>query len=109
MKPRKGDALLFFSMDPMNRHVDALSQHEGCPVLAGTKWSATIWMHRGQFRAQNLRPQACAAANDNCSGWAQTGECEKNPQYMQKNCRVSCRVCTPCQENDVLCQRKNIK
>jgi hypothetical protein len=29
--------------------------------------------------------------NVNCSSWASTGECAKNPNYMLPNCPVSCR------------------
>jgi hypothetical protein len=28
--------------------------------------------------------------NDSCSGWADTGECEKNPNYMLSMCSASC-------------------
>lgn len=28
--------------------------------------------------------------NDNCSGWANSGECEKNPNYMLSMCAASC-------------------
>jgi len=28
-----------------------------------------------------------------CIKWAKNGECEKNPDYMLKNCRQSCEVC----------------
>jgi hypothetical protein len=28
--------------------------------------------------------------NDNCSGWADSGECEKNPNYMLTSCAASC-------------------
>jgi len=28
--------------------------------------------------------------NDNCSGWANSGECEKNPNYMLSMCSASC-------------------
>jgi hypothetical protein len=28
--------------------------------------------------------------NDNCSGWADSGECEKNPNYMLSMCSASC-------------------
>jgi hypothetical protein len=28
--------------------------------------------------------------NDNCSGWANSGECEKNPSYMLNMCSASC-------------------
>jgi hypothetical protein len=28
---------------------DTSSLHAGCPVIKGTKWSATKWMHVGKF------------------------------------------------------------
>ena len=40
MKPRQGDALLFYSQTP-NGTLDTLSLHSGCPVIHGNKWSAT--------------------------------------------------------------------
>ncbi|KAK6117345.1 hypothetical protein DH2020_048936 [Rehmannia glutinosa] len=39
-EPRKGDALLFFSLYP-NAVPDPASLHAGCPVDEGEKWSAT--------------------------------------------------------------------
>ena len=42
-KPRAGDALLFWSIHPdMTR--DKHSLHGGCPVVKGTKWTATKWI-----------------------------------------------------------------
>lgn len=41
-----------------------------------------------------------------CASWASRGECTRNPYYMQKNCRRSCRLCTqntPCVDNNPLC------
>jgi hypothetical protein len=40
VKPRQGDALLFYSQTP-NGTLDTLSLHSGCPVIRGNKWSAT--------------------------------------------------------------------
>jgi prolyl 4-hydroxylase len=40
VKPRKGDALLFWSAKPSG-DLDASSLHAGCPVIKGDKWSAT--------------------------------------------------------------------
>jgi len=43
-QPRKGDALLFFSMHP-NGTFDKHALHGGCPVgTADTKWVATKWI-----------------------------------------------------------------
>lgn len=42
-----------------------------------------------------LATAACAAAlaadlHESCRTWAESGECESNPQYMQENCASSC-------------------
>jgi len=39
---------------------------------------------------------ATAACNDlqsDCAGWAQRGECSKNPRFMLSSCRKSCGAC----------------
>lgn len=35
----------------------------------------------------------CADKNENCAGWKERGECEKNPEYMDSNCQKSCEKC----------------
>ena len=42
-KPRAGDALLFWSIHP-DMTTDKHSLHGGCPVIKGTKWTATKWI-----------------------------------------------------------------
>jgi prolyl 4-hydroxylase len=46
--PRKGDAILFYSLQSDNQ-LDPTSLHGGCPVVAGEKWSATKWMRVGKY------------------------------------------------------------
>ncbi len=36
----------------------------------------------------------CVDNNVNCGYWAGVGECQRNPAYMNVNCRRSCRLCT---------------
>lgn len=50
VKPKMGDALLFWNLKP-DCSVDPLSMHGGCPVINGSKWLATKWIHtkRVQF------------------------------------------------------------
>ncbi|KAI3875771.1 hypothetical protein MKX03_023694 [Papaver bracteatum] len=48
VKPKKGDALLFWSLKP-DATKDMSSLHGGCPVIKGNKWSSTKWMHVGEF------------------------------------------------------------
>ncbi|BBN11699.1 prolyl 4-hydroxylase [Marchantia polymorpha subsp. ruderalis] len=43
VKPKQGDALLFYSMFP-NGTFDAAALHGSCPVVAGEKWVATKWI-----------------------------------------------------------------
>uniref|UniRef100_A0A9I9CXL2 procollagen-proline 4-dioxygenase n=1 Tax=Cucumis melo TaxID=3656 RepID=A0A9I9CXL2_CUCME len=97
VRPKLGDALLFFSMNP-NVTPDATSYHGSCPVIEGEKWSATKWIHMLPID-EVWRNPACVDENDHCSAWAKAGECKKNPVYMMgsKNelgfCRLSCKVC----------------
>lgn len=50
VRPRMGDALLFWSMKP-DATLDSTSLHGGCPVIKGTKWSATKWLHVENYAA----------------------------------------------------------
>lgn len=43
VKPKAGDALLFWSMYP-NGKIDPHSLHGSCPVIKGEKWVATKWI-----------------------------------------------------------------
>ncbi|XP_023522419.1 probable prolyl 4-hydroxylase 10 [Cucurbita pepo subsp. pepo] len=48
VKPKMGDALLFWSMRPDNT-VDPTSLHGACPVIRGNKWSCTKWMRVNEY------------------------------------------------------------
>lgn len=48
VKPQKGDAILFWSMK-VNGELDHGSLHSSCPVIEGEKWSATKWIHVGEY------------------------------------------------------------
>ncbi|CAK8533583.1 unnamed protein product [Lathyrus sativus] len=102
VKPRKGDALLFFSLH-LNATTDSNSLHGSCPVIEGEKWSATKWIHVADFEKpihQDIDDGECADENVSCAAWAKVGECEKNPSYMvgyegvKGKCRKSCNVCS---------------
>lgn len=43
VKPRKGAAVMFYSMNPDNT-MNPQSLHGGCPVLEGVKWGANMWI-----------------------------------------------------------------
>ncbi|XP_044506975.1 probable prolyl 4-hydroxylase 7 [Mangifera indica] len=99
VKPRKGDALLFFSLHP-DATTDPSSLHGSCPVIKGEKWSATKWIHVRSFDKAEKVPVGCDDEDMNCPLWAKEGECRKNPSYMVGTetspgyCRKSCNVCT---------------
>ncbi|KAJ7980181.1 Prolyl 4-hydroxylase subunit alpha-like protein [Quillaja saponaria] len=98
VKPRKGDALLFFSLHP-NAIPDTSSLHAGCPVIEGEKWSATKWIHVDSFDKILGSGGNCTDLNESCERWAALGECTNNPEYMVGSlanpgyCRRSCKVC----------------
>ncbi|XP_027347974.1 probable prolyl 4-hydroxylase 10 [Abrus precatorius] len=49
IKPKMGDALLFWSMKP-DATSDPSSLHGSCPVIKGNKWSCTKWMRVNEFK-----------------------------------------------------------
>ncbi|TVT97547.1 hypothetical protein EJB05_57210 [Eragrostis curvula] len=49
VKPKMGDALLFWSMRP-DGSLDPTSLHGGCPVIKGNKWSSTKWMRVHEYK-----------------------------------------------------------
>lgn len=98
VKPRKGDALLFFSLHP-SAVPDESSLHTGCPVLEGEKWSATKWIHVAAFEKPRPKNGSCSNEDEKCEEWAAYGECQKNPAYMVGTkewpgaCRKACKLC----------------
>ncbi|XVE87488.1 hypothetical protein DITRI_Ditri18aG0121400 [Diplodiscus trichospermus] len=49
VKPKMGDALLFWSMKP-DASLDPSSLHGGCPVIIGNKWSSTKWIRVNEYK-----------------------------------------------------------
>jgi len=119
VKPKRGDALLFWGLKPNLRHLDYPSMHTGCPVIKGVKWSATKWIHTQPLQG-NLMSRLAAAAKaraerqppcqnnePECEEWALDGECEKNAEFMNRECAKSCKAC--CLPGDLLCLRSRIR
>jgi prolyl 4-hydroxylase len=100
VKPKKGDALLFFNLH-VNATADTGSLHGSCPVIEGEKWSATKWIHVRSFdNPPDVRTDApCSDDKELCPRWAAIGECHRNPTYMVGTkdtlgfCRKSCGIC----------------
>ncbi|KAM0942262.1 putative procollagen-proline 4-dioxygenase [Dioscorea sansibarensis] len=49
VRPKMGDALLFWSMKP-DAIPDPTSLHGGCPVIKGNKWSSTKWIRIHEYK-----------------------------------------------------------
>ena len=106
VKPRKGDAILFFSLTP-SAVADYSSLHVGCPVVKGKKWTATKWIHLEPFEQKGLQvatqgeglEYSCADLSPHCLYWATTNQCNESAAFMIGNseypgqCRKSCNVC----------------
>ena len=70
-RPKKGDALLFYSLKPDGKTADMFSLHSACPVTKGTKWVAIKWIHTDPFRPEDLLVAVSA-----CAGvWAWASTC----------------------------------
>ncbi|XP_011012534.1 PREDICTED: probable prolyl 4-hydroxylase 4 [Populus euphratica] len=97
VKPRRGDALLFFSLHP-TAVPDISSLHAGCPVIEGEKWSATKWIHVDSSDKNAEAGGKCTDQNESCEGWAALGERTKNTEYtvgsldLPGHCRRSCKI-----------------
>ncbi|KAJ3701240.1 hypothetical protein LUZ61_004945 [Rhynchospora tenuis] len=106
IKPVKGNAVMFFNLN-LDSTPDNSSLHEGCKVLEGEKWSATMYFHKGPVHQRELAAaltlpvdqDECTDEDDNCASWAELGECERNPVFMLGSsdysgaCRKSCKAC----------------
>ena len=68
VKPRRGDALLFFSFHP-NVTLDRSSAHAACPVIEGEKWSAVKWIHVNAFDEMVGGGGECSDQHENCASW----------------------------------------
>ena len=82
--PKKGDALLFYDLT-LRGELDDAATHAGCPVIRGTKWTATKWMHQQPYHNPKLRAAGCTDDPESageCPGWAGAGECDANPAFM---------------------------
>ncbi|KAG2489361.1 hypothetical protein HYH03_012191 [Edaphochlamys debaryana] len=124
-KPKRGDALMFFDMQPDYKQTDTHSMHTGCPVVAGVKWNAVKWIHGKPFREEEYKrylkeafnplpdPGICVDLHEMCNTWAKSGECENNPGYMTGSnsgmgqCRLACKACEECDEGDTACYDRN--
>ncbi|KFM24033.1 Prolyl 4-hydroxylase subunit alpha-1 [Auxenochlorella protothecoides] len=121
-RPRKGDALLFHSLKPDGTH-DPAAMHTGCPVVKGTKWTATKWIHTKPFRPEGFPdhtplpeipvPEICSDRDERCPGWVESGQCSSNSGFMVGDmfqlgaCRKSCGACKDCEQGDVVCLSEN--
>jgi prolyl 4-hydroxylase len=95
VRPRKGDAVLFWSLKPDGSE-DPGSTHGSCDVIEGVKYSAPIWLRQRPFHPQSLPPdgpRACRDEAEACEDWAAQGECEKNAGFMSDKCRKACKLC----------------
>lgn len=116
VRPRKGDALLFWDMLPDGRTVDRRSLHASCPTLKGVKYTATVWIHSKRYGSPYdplLKVGKCEDADANCEAWARErpkSRCVTRADDMlgpRGACRRSCRDCAVCAADDVLCLRAN--
>uniref|UniRef100_A0A7S0X1H1 procollagen-proline 4-dioxygenase n=1 Tax=Chlamydomonas leiostraca TaxID=1034604 RepID=A0A7S0X1H1_9CHLO len=126
-KPKRGDALLFWSIDPDGQTEDHHAAHTGCPVIRGAKWTVTKWIHHKPFRPAELDaaikrqgvpvadvdPGICKDTSTHCAQWAKDDGCNKNRDYMVVSvaspgaCRLTCGECTVCAEGDRACYNEN--
>jgi len=48
VEPKQGNAILFWNLSP-DGQMDDKSIHGGLPVIKGTKWALTKWLHQRKY------------------------------------------------------------
>ncbi|GIL89928.1 hypothetical protein Vretimale_17939 [Volvox reticuliferus] len=115
IKPRKGDALLFFDMDVMGEKGDRKALHASCPTLKGMKWTATKWIHNKPYMGKfdPMRTAGlCKDISQECTALVAEGKCIEDLDKMVGPggiCRRSCGDCVDCPAGDILCARRNMR
>eukprot|EP00877_Chromochloris_zofingiensis_P004451 jgi/Chrzof1/14006/Cz08g20270.t1 len=115
VRPHKGDAVLFWDILPDGITVDRKALHASCPIIKGTKWTATKWIHNrpyGETYDPLQKAAECLDRNHQCSQWAKEGKCDSDAANMlglMGKCRLSCQDCVQCPRNDVICLRQNMR
>jgi len=118
VRPRKGDALLFWDMLPDGKTVDRRSLHASCPTFGQgqVKYTATLWVHSKPYGAGYsplITVGRCEDKDPRCEVWAAetpTSRCDREAGEMiglRGKCRRACRDCALCAADDVLCLRAN--
>ncbi|KAF3785691.1 putative prolyl 4-hydroxylase 7, partial [Nymphaea thermarum] len=94
LKPKKGDALLFFNLN-LDESPDETSRHGSCPVVEGEKWVATHWVHvrAHRYSASMYKEGECRDRRASCKARAAAGACVQNDPFVVKFCKHSCRFC----------------
>ena len=59
-------------------------------VLNGAPYFQILWDNNTKWFKKRSN---CTDKNNNCEKWANSGECKKNPSYMDLNCTQSCGLC----------------
>jgi len=85
-------------------------------VVTGYEWTAGAKYNNakdaccacggGSVPAVPLDPN-CADVREfanSCPGWMQSGECERNPEWMSKSCMKSCDKCPKCEDQNPHCE-----
>nr|CAA06314.1 PMP1 protein [Podocoryna carnea] len=50
-------------------------------------------MYCNGVQPSGVPPSNCPNNHSRCQEWADRGECQKNPRYMLRNCKKSCKQC----------------
>ena len=45
------------------------------------------------LKGEHIDDGGCRDDHTSCGQWATSGECQRNPRYMLKSCRLSCKTC----------------
>jgi len=64
-----------------------------CKISCGRCVSTGNHKRNNDIRDTGREQTLCKDNHENCAGWADMGECDKNSNYMLKTCKKSCGIC----------------
>jgi len=64
-----------------------------CKISCGRCVNTGNHKRNNDIRDTGREQTLCKDDHENCAGWADMGECDKNSNYMLKTCKKSCGIC----------------
>eukprot|EP00035_Acanthoeca_spectabilis_P004374 m.102746 g.102746 ORF g.102746 m.102746 type:complete len:430 (-) comp12548_c0_seq4:3008-4297(-) len=93
------------TVDATVSEVGATAKRTPPPILVLEDGSRILFNAEIMKSTEGMDMSLCQDKNENCSWWAEIGECYKNPGYLIQNCPKACNYCRAALPEAVRCVR----